>query len=173
MGLFSRKKTSEQRSPEVNDESQFSSPFTPQNKSYLNTFENDSGAAPPGSGTFGFGHDTPAGKEQFWATDASRSSIGSASEEKGKKPKKSLYQKYQDLKRGPGLEGMSDEEFKKAMGMTRQEHAEWAKGATGVGGNQAAGSLTAGGTSGIGVAAGAEQGLGGWGWEAGKDPVVK
>ncbi|KAK5945981.1 hypothetical protein PMZ80_000120 [Knufia obscura] len=84
--------------------------------------------------------------------------------------KKSFYQKYQDLKRGPGVSSMSDEDLKKYTGKTREELDDWSKTTPGVAGGQAAGSLTAGGTSGIGMAGGAGEGLGGWGFEAGKRP---
>lgn len=87
----------------------------------------------------------------------------------GSEPKKSLYRKWQDFKRGPGTAGISDEEFEQATGMTRVEHAKWANTTPGVAGGQAAGSITAGGTSGIGLT-GASEGFGGWGWEAGKAP---
>lgn len=88
------------------------------------------------------------------------------------KEKKSLYRKYQDLKRGSGTSALSDEELMKYTGKTREELNEWSKTAPGVAGNQRAGSLTAGGTSHIGIADGAGAGLGGWGREGSKDPVI-
>lgn len=90
-----------------------------------------------------------------------------------KTKKKSLYQKYQDLKRGSGVGSMSDEELKKYTGKTREELDDYSRTTPGVAGGQAAGSLTAGGTSGIGMAGGAGEGLGGWGTEAGKQPTVR
>ena len=58
-----------------------------------------------------------------------------------KPAKKSLYQKWTDLKRGPGTAGISDEEFEKATGMSRDEMAKWSTTTPGVAGGQAAGSL--------------------------------
>ena len=75
--------------------------------------------------------------------------------------KKSLYQKYQDLKRGPGTSQMSDEDLKKYTGMDRAEFDKYSATTPGVAGGQAAGSLTAGGNSGLGGTAAAD-GLGGW-----------
>ena len=123
------------------------------------------------NGTLNSDHDNSAVKDQFVSARASNaSSEGSLSPES--KKKKSVYQRYQDLKRGPGTAGLSDEDFEKATGMTRTEHAKWAQTANGVAGNQAAGSITAGGTNGFGLSA-AGEGLGGWGPDAGKDPVVR
>lgn len=85
--------------------------------------------------------------------------------------KKSLYQKYQELKRGPGTSGLSDEDFKKYTGMDRVEFEKYKATEPGVAGGQAAGSLTAGVTSGITIADGAGAGFGGWGTEAGKQPT--
>lgn len=84
--------------------------------------------------------------------------------------KKSFYEKYQERKRGPGSSTMTDEEFFKATGKTREEFDAWKQTAPGVAGGQAAGSLTAGGTSAIGIAGGSGEGLGGWGTAAGKVP---
>ncbi|KAH7260443.1 hypothetical protein B0J15DRAFT_492521 [Fusarium solani] len=72
--------------------------------------------------------------------------------------KKSLYQRYQDQKRGPGL---SDEDIKKYTGMNRDELNTWAETQPGVGKNQLAG-RAAGPASGLGGVAAAD-GLGGWG----------
>lgn len=58
----------------------------------------------------------------------------------------------------------------KYTGKTREEFDTWSKTADGVAGGQAAGSITAGGNSGIGTSSGAGEGLGGWGMEAGKIP---
>lgn len=84
--------------------------------------------------------------------------------------KKSLYEKYQDRKRGPGTSNLTDEELMKYTGKSREEFDAWKNTADGVAGGQAAGSMTAGGNSGIGTAYGAGEGLGGWGTEAGKVP---
>ncbi|KAK5078446.1 hypothetical protein LTR64_003141 [Lithohypha guttulata] len=86
--------------------------------------------------------------------------------------KKSLYQKYQDLKRGPSTSQLSEEDLKKYTGMDRTEFDKWAATTPGVAGGQAAGSLTAGGNSGLGGTA-AGEGLGGWGREAGKQPTIR
>jgi len=92
----------------------------------------------------------------------------------GDKPKKkSLYQKWGEIRRGPGTSGMSDEDYLKYTGKSRAEFDNWAATTPGVAGGQAAGSLLAGGTSGIGMSAGAGEGLGGWGFEAGKEPKVR
>ena len=73
--------------------------------------------------------------------------------------KKSFYRKLKDFKNGPGVAGISDEEFEKATGMTREENAQWAHTAPGVAGGQSAGSLTAGGNSGIGLTGAGEVSL--------------
>lgn len=86
--------------------------------------------------------------------------------------KKSLYQKYQDLKRGPSTSQMTDEDLKKYTGMDRAEFDKYAATTPGVAGGQAAGSLTAGGNSGLG-GMGTADGLGGWGPEAGKRPAER
>lgn len=86
--------------------------------------------------------------------------------------KKSLYAKYQEFKRGPSTSQMTDEDLKKYTGMDRAEFDKWAATTPGVAGGQAAGSLTAGGNSGLGGAAAAD-GLGGWGPEAGKRPTER
>ncbi|KAL7936484.1 hypothetical protein V8C35DRAFT_234766 [Trichoderma chlorosporum] len=75
--------------------------------------------------------------------------------------KKSLYRRYEDKKRGPGL---TDEDILKYTGKTRDELNEWADNQPGVGKNQAAGKLTVGASSGFAGAA-AAGGLGGWGAE--------
>lgn len=72
--------------------------------------------------------------------------------------RKSLYQRYQEQKRGPGL---SDEDIKKYTGMSRDELGGWADAQPGVGRNQLAG-RAAGPASGLGGVAAAD-GLGGWG----------
>lgn len=65
---------------------------------------------------------------------------------------------------------MTDEEFFKATGKTREEFDVWKETTPGVAGGQAAGSLMAGGNSGIATSYGAGEGLGGWGFGAGKIP---
>lgn len=92
------------------------------------------------------------------------------SEEKPRK--RSLYAKYQDLKRGPSTSQMTDEDLKKYTGMDRAEFDKYAATTPGVAGGQAAGSITAGGNSGLG-GMGAADGLGGWGPEAGKRPTER
>ncbi|KAF6828755.1 hypothetical protein CPLU01_08306 [Colletotrichum plurivorum] len=73
-------------------------------------------------------------------------------------PKKSLYRKFQDSKRGE----ISDVDVLKYTGMSKITLSEWAIGRPGVGGNRAAGSIVAGNTSGLGgVMTGS--GYGGWG----------
>lgn len=86
--------------------------------------------------------------------------------------KKSLYAKYQELKRGPSTSQMTDEDLKKYTGMDRAEFDKYAATTPGVAGGQAAGSVTAGGNSGLGGSAMGE-GLGGWGLEAGKRPTER
>lgn len=77
----------------------------------------------------------------------------------GDAQKKSLYQRLQDKKRGPGI---SDEDLQKYTGKTREQLSAWSETQPGVGKNQLAGSIAVGPTSGLGgTAAGA--GLGGWG----------
>ena len=60
---------------------------------------------------------------------------------------------------------ISDEDMLKYTGKTKDQLKAWAKDEPGVGGNQAAGKLAMGPTSGVaGMAAG--EGLGGWGHKA-------
>ena len=73
-------------------------------------------------------------------------------------PKKSLYRRFHDGKRGE----ISPEDVLKYTGKSKDEINEWAKTAPGVAGNQAAGKLAMGGTTGLGGMAAAE-GYGGWG----------
>ena len=68
---------------------------------------------------------------------------------------------------------MTDEELARYTGKTRAEFDDYARSAPGVAGGQGAGSLTVGGTSGVGLAWGVGEGLGGWGYGAGKAPVVR
>lgn len=86
--------------------------------------------------------------------------------------KKSLYARYRDLKRGPGPQ-ISDEDLQKYTGMNRTEFDKWAATTPGVAGGQAAGDITAGGTSHIAIASGSGSGFGGWGTEAGKKPTER
>lgn len=75
--------------------------------------------------------------------------------------KKSLYQRYEDKKRGPGV---TDEDILKYTGKTRDQLNAWAETAPGVAGNQPAGKLAIGAASGF-AGEGAAGGLGGWGVE--------
>ncbi|KAM0261423.1 hypothetical protein ACHAQJ_002276 [Trichoderma viride] len=73
--------------------------------------------------------------------------------------KKSLYRRYEDKKRGPGV---TDEDILKYTGKTRNQLNTWAETQPGVAGNQPAGKLTIGAASGAAGEA-AAGGLGGWG----------
>ncbi|TFB02996.1 hypothetical protein CCMA1212_005452 [Trichoderma ghanense] len=75
--------------------------------------------------------------------------------------KKSVYRRYEDKKRGPGL---TDEDILKHTGKTRDQLNAWAETQPGVGKNQPAGKISVGPASGF-VGAGAGGGLGGWGAE--------
>ncbi|KAK4445416.1 hypothetical protein QBC34DRAFT_441651 [Podospora aff. communis PSN243] len=88
--------------------------------------------------------------------DASPSLDGTSQPPKEKK--KSLYQRFHDSKRGE----ISPEDVLKYTGKTKEQINEWAKNEPGVAGNQAAGKLSMGGTSGLGGMSAAE-GYGGWG----------
>lgn len=68
---------------------------------------------------------------------------------------------------------MTDEDLKKYTGMDRAEFDKWSATTPGVAGGQAAGDITAGGTSNIGISGGTGEGLGGWGYEAGRKPDVR
>ena len=112
--------------------------------------------------------------QSFVSAQHSASSSSAPNPSAEDKPrKKSFYEKYQDLRRGPGTSALSDDELKKYTGKTREELDAYAQTAPGVAGGQAAGSLTAGGTSGFGMAGGTGEGLGGWGLEAGKTPKTR
>lgn len=74
------------------------------------------------------------------------------------KEKKSIYQRFQDAK----TRDISNDEVLKYTGKTKDEIREWGKDRPNVAGNQAAGKLDMGGTSGLGGMATAE-GYGGWG----------
>ncbi|KAK0744254.1 hypothetical protein B0T18DRAFT_305113, partial [Schizothecium vesticola] len=80
-----------------------------------------------------------------------------------KKP--SLYRRFQDAKRGE----LKEEDILKYTGKTKDDIVNWSKTAPGVAGNQAAGKLDMGGTSGLGGMSAAE-GYGGWGWDANSKP---
>ena len=110
--------------------------------------------------------------ENMSTADTLSGSISNDSKNAEAPRKKSLYAKYQDLKRGPG-NGLSDEDLKKYTGMDRAEFDKYKATAPGVAGGQRAGAVTAGGTSGFGLAMGAGEGLGGWGHKSNKDPVVR
>ncbi|KAM4066226.1 hypothetical protein HRG_000361 [Hirsutella rhossiliensis] len=93
---------------------------------------------------------------------SSQSSKAAPASESSPPADKSLYQRFQDKKRGPPL---SDEDIKKYTGKSRDELNAWAEDQPGVGKNQLAGKLAVGGASGLaGAAAGA--GFGGWGPDA-------
>ncbi|KAF3769529.1 hypothetical protein M406DRAFT_234768, partial [Cryphonectria parasitica EP155] len=79
-------------------------------------------------------------------------------------PKKSLYRRYVDAKRGNN-KTISDEDLKKYTGMTREELGEWSTDRPGVGGHRNAGDITAGPVTGFGGMA-ATNGFGGWGPDA-------
>ncbi|KAF4773598.1 hypothetical protein HER10_EVM0002258 [Colletotrichum scovillei] len=80
-------------------------------------------------------------------------------------PKKSLYRRFQDSKRGE----ISDADVLKYTGMSKDALNGWAADRPGVGGNRAAGSITAGSPSGLGGMM-AETGYGGWGTDANGTP---
>ncbi|KAK5660602.1 hypothetical protein OQA88_13165 [Cercophora sp. LCS_1] len=83
----------------------------------------------------------------------------------GDQPKKSIYRRFQDAKRGE----LSEEDVLKYTGKSKDEIREWGKDRPGVAGNQAAGKLDMGGTSGLGGMATGE-GYGGWGHGANAPP---
>ena len=87
-----------------------------------------------------------------------------ATPESGQK-KPSLYRRFQDSKRGE----LKEEDILRYTGRTKADIVDWGKTAPGVAGNQAAGKLAMGGTSGLGGMAAAE-GYGGWGWDANSKP---
>jgi hypothetical protein len=76
-------------------------------------------------------------------------------------PKKSLYARYKAYQRGK-FDQISDEDMQKYTGKTRAEINEWGKDREDVAGNQLAGKLAMGPTSGLGGVAVAG-GYGGWG----------
>jgi hypothetical protein len=86
----------------------------------------------------------------------------SVSQDTAPKPKKkSLYQRYVDWKTGRNVQ-ISDADLVKYTGKSRDELNAWAKDRPGVGGNQPAGKLAMGPTTGFGGVATGE-GYGGWG----------
>jgi hypothetical protein len=93
-------------------------------------------------------------------SSSNRSASDSAADASAKKA--SLYQRYQEKKRGPGL---SDEDVLKYTGKTREELNAWAETKPGVGKNQLAGKVNLGSTSGLG-GLGTADGFGGWGFGA-------
>ncbi|KAK4151858.1 hypothetical protein C8A00DRAFT_16771 [Chaetomidium leptoderma] len=76
-------------------------------------------------------------------------------------PKKSLYQRYVDAKRGRNVQ-ISDADLLKYTGKTKEELNEWSKDRPGVGKNQPAGKLAMGPAVGLGGLEVAD-GYGGWG----------
>ncbi|ODA81096.1 hypothetical protein RJ55_04059 [Drechmeria coniospora] len=79
--------------------------------------------------------------------------------QKAKESKPSLYQRYQEWKRGKQV---PEEDLKKYLGVTRDGLKSWADTQPGVGKNQLAGGIAQGSASGLGgMATGA--GFGGWG----------
>ncbi|KXX78614.1 hypothetical protein MMYC01_204487 [Madurella mycetomatis] len=71
---------------------------------------------------------------------------------------KSFYRRFQDAKRGE----ISEADVVKYTGKTKRQIDEWAKTRPGVAGNQAAGKLDMGPTTGLGGSV-AGEGYGGWG----------
>lgn len=65
--------------------------------------------------------------------------------------KKSILQRYRDSKRGLDKPAISDEDLVKYTGMTRAQINEWGKSRRNVGGNQDAGEITVGVSSGLGL----------------------
>ncbi|KAM7208150.1 hypothetical protein V8F20_001430 [Naviculisporaceae sp. PSN 640] len=116
-------------------------------------------------------------KHRWWSSSSSKSvsstssstaampdQANSTNKEKEDAPKKkSLYQRYQDAKRGRNTT-ISDEELLKYTGKTKSQIVEWGDRTPGVAGNQLAGRADVGPTSGLGGVAMAE-GYGGWGTE--------
>ena len=96
---------------------------------------------------------TPAGAE-----GSGNNSDTAAAEQPAKK---SLYRRFQDAKRGE----LSEADILKYTGKSKGEIREWGKNRPGVAGNQAAGKLDMGATTGFGGVAAAE-GFGGWGTNA-------
>ncbi|KAK7438354.1 hypothetical protein CaCOL14_007795 [Colletotrichum acutatum] len=103
-------------------------------------------------------------------TDSNRPLINndSASESQtSSSPKKSLYRRFQDSKRGE----ISDADVLKYTGMSKDTLNGWAADRPGVGGNRAAGSITTGSPSGLGGMM-AETGYGGWGTDSNSTPKL-
>lgn len=87
-----------------------------------------------------------------------KSSDKAATDDKGGE-KKSLYQRYQDSKRG---EPISDADLLKYTGKSRSDFDSWKETQPGVGRHQLAGTLAMGNAAGLGGVATAG-GYGGWG----------
>ncbi|KAK3186962.1 hypothetical protein K4F52_004406 [Lecanicillium sp. MT-2017a] len=77
--------------------------------------------------------------------------------------KKSLFRRWSDRNKSQPI---SDEDILKYTGKTREEFDAYKSSTPGVGGNQAAGTLAMGGTSGL-VGIAAAGGTGGWGHSTG------
>ncbi|KAM0332283.1 hypothetical protein ACHAQA_002559 [Verticillium albo-atrum] len=82
-------------------------------------------------------------------------------DKKDGEPKKSLYQRFQDRNKGE----ISEADVAKYTGMNKSQLSDWAQDRPGVGGNQAAGKISAGPASGVG-GINAGEGFGGWGTDA-------
>lgn len=80
-------------------------------------------------------------------------------------PKKSLYQRLADSKRGE----ISEADVAKYTGMSKTQLKNWAQDRPGVAGNQAVGVITAGAPSGLGGQHAAD-GFGGWGADSNSAP---
>lgn len=96
---------------------------------------------------------------------ATSNTIGTDETPQSGEKKPSLYRRFQDSKRGE----LKEEDILKYTGKTKADIVEWGKTAPGVAGNQAAGKLAMGGTTGLGGMSAAE-GYGGWGWDANSNP---
>lgn len=79
-----------------------------------------------------------------------------------------MYRRFKDSKASRS-DAISDEDMLKYTGRTKAEVKDWSKTAPGVAGNQAAGKLSMGDTTGLGGLEAAE-GYGGWGTNAGAEP---
>ena len=82
--------------------------------------------------------------------------------------KPSMYKRWRDSKASRSGD-ISDEDMLKYTGKTKSEVNDWAKSTPGVAGNQAAGKLAMGPTTGLGGAAVAD-GYGGWGPDSNAQP---
>lgn len=95
------------------------------------------------------------------AATSNTNTVGTDAEPQLGEKKPSLYRRFQDSKRGE----LKEEDILKYTGRTKADIVDWGKTAPGVAGNQAAGKLDMGGTSGLGGMS-ATEGYGGWGWDA-------